>query len=357
MVFIPEVEQPDKKLTFKYKLIWTGIITLIYLLCCQIPLYGIVQSTESDPFYWMRVILASNRGSLMELGIQPMVTASMIMQMLAGVKLLKVDQNDKQEKELFEQAQKLIGIIIAFGQAVAYSLSGMYGDPAQIGGAKLVLIVIQLTLASLITILLDDMMTKGYGVGNSGTSLFIAINIAETVLWKTLSPLSFKINDSYQYEGAFVSLVLGAIFGPNRFQMIQDAFFRYELPNILNVFATVIIFLVVIYFQGFKVTLPLSSNKSGQGGSYPIKLFYTSNMPIILQAALVSNLYFFSQLLHRNFKESFLIKLLGNWQEVEGQSTPVGGLIYYLTPPRGVIDVFRDPIHTILYVVFIVGGI
>ena len=147
----------------------------------------------------MRVILASNRGSLMELGIQPMVTASMIMQMLAGVKLLKVDQNDRQEKELFEQAQKLIGIIIAFGQAIAYSLSGMYGDISQIGGTKLVLIVIQLTLASMITILLDDMMTKGYGVGNSGTSLFIAINIAETVLWKTLSPLSYKINDDYQY--------------------------------------------------------------------------------------------------------------------------------------------------------------
>jgi protein transport protein SEC61 subunit alpha len=200
------------------------------------------------------------------------------------------------------------------------------------------------------------MMTKGYGVGNSGTSLFIAINIAETVLWKTLSPLSYKVNEDYQYEGAFVALIFGAIFGPNRFQNVQDAFFRYELPNILNVFATVIIFLVVIYFQGFKVNLPLSSNKSGQGGSYPIKLFYTSNMPIILQAALVSNLYFFSQLLHRNFKESALIKILGNWQEVEGQSTPVGGLIYYLTPPRGIIDVFRDPIHTLLYVVFIVGG-
>ena len=75
----------------------------------------------------------------------------------------------------------------------------MYGDISQIGGTKLVLIVIQLTLASMITILLDDMMTKGYGVGNSGTSLFIAINIAETVLWKTLSPLSYKINDDYQY--------------------------------------------------------------------------------------------------------------------------------------------------------------
>ena len=92
----------------------------------------------------------------------------------------------------------------------------MYGDVNQIGGGRLVLIVVQLTIASMITILLDDMMTKGYGVGNSGTSLFIAINIAETVLWKTFSPLSYKIGDSYQYEGAFVSLILGTIFGPEQ---------------------------------------------------------------------------------------------------------------------------------------------
>ena len=73
------------------------------------------------------------------------------------------------------------------------------------------------------------------------------------------------------------------------------------------------IFCIVIYFQGFKITLPLSSAKQNAGG-FPIKLFYTSNMPIILQTALVSNLYFFSQMLHRSFRGSFLIKLLGNWQ-------------------------------------------
>jgi hypothetical protein len=28
----------------------------------QIPLFGIMSSDSADPFYWMRVILASNRG-------------------------------------------------------------------------------------------------------------------------------------------------------------------------------------------------------------------------------------------------------------------------------------------------------
>ena len=50
---------------------------------------------------------------------------------------------------------------------------------------------------------------------------------------------------------------------------------------------------------------------------YSIKLFYTSNMPIILQASLISNLYFISQLLYKNFKGNFLVRLLGTWQELE----------------------------------------
>jgi protein transport protein SEC61 subunit alpha len=54
------------------------------LVCSQVPLYGITSSDSSDPLYWMRVILASNRGTLMELGICPIVTSGMIMQLLAG---------------------------------------------------------------------------------------------------------------------------------------------------------------------------------------------------------------------------------------------------------------------------------
>ncbi|KAM1277208.1 hypothetical protein ACFX13_030340 [Malus domestica] len=66
------------------------------------------------------------------------------------------------------------------------------------------------------------------------------------------------------------------------------------------------------------VVLPVrSKNACGQQGSYPIKLFYTSNMPIILQFALVSNLYFISQLFYRRYNENFLVNLLGKWKESE----------------------------------------
>ncbi len=87
---MPEVEKPqrNKKVSFRDRTIWTGVVLLIYLICCQIPLYGVSLNASGDPFYWMRAILASNRGSLMELGISPIVTSGMIIQLLTAAKIL-----------------------------------------------------------------------------------------------------------------------------------------------------------------------------------------------------------------------------------------------------------------------------
>jgi len=106
------------------------------------------------------------------------------------------------------------------------------------------------------------------------------------------------------------------------------------------------------------VTLKLANNKATSDASYPIRLFYTSNMPIILMSALVSNVYFFSQMLYRNFKGSFITSIFGKWQEAgyQGQIVPVGGLIYYITAPKTFLDALTDPIHTLLYILFVVGS-
>lgn len=73
-------------------------------------------------------------------------------------------------------AQKLLGILIAVGEAVAYVLSGMYGSVGQLGVGNAILIIIQLCFAGIIVICLDELLQKGYGLG-SGISLFIATNI------------------------------------------------------------------------------------------------------------------------------------------------------------------------------------
>lgn len=94
------------QIPFREKVLWTAVTLFIFLVCCQIPLYGIVSSDSADPFYWMRVILASNRGTLMELGISPIVTSGLVMQLLAGSHIIEVDQGLKEDRALFNGAQK-----------------------------------------------------------------------------------------------------------------------------------------------------------------------------------------------------------------------------------------------------------
>jgi protein transport protein SEC61 subunit alpha len=354
MSFLPDVAQPERKIPFKEKVLWTGVTLLIFLVCCQIPLYGIKSSESSDPFYWSRVILASNRGTLMELGIGPIVTSGMVMQLLAGSKIIEVDQGLKEDRALFSGVQKLFGIIITIGQGSAYVFSGMYGDLRDLGAGSALLIVIQLMIAGVIVLCLDELLQKGYGLG-SGISLFIATNICENIVWKALSPTTVNMGRGTEFEGALIALAHLLITRTDKVRALKEAFYRQNLPNVTNLLATALIFVIVIYFQGFRVNIPIKNQRQrGAVGTYPIKLFYTSNIPIILQTALVSNLYFLSQLLYKRFSRNIFVNLLGVWQETgRGQSLPVGGLAYYISPPYNFAEIAADPIHAIIYLVFI----
>jgi protein transport protein SEC61 subunit alpha len=305
--------------------------------------------------------MASNRGTLMELGISPIVTSGLVMQLLAGSKIITVDQGVKEDRALFQGAQKLFGIVITVGEAVAYVLSGMYGNIHDLGAGNAILIILQLFFAGIIVIILDELLQKGYGLG-SGISLFIATNICENIIWKAFSPTTINTGRGIEFEGAVIALFHLLITRADKVRALKEAFYRQNLPNLTNLLATVFVFVVVIYFQGFRVDLPVKYQKyRGQQGSYPIKLFYTSNIPIILQTALVSNLYFFSQLLYKRYPSNILVHLLGRWQEVEGmgmgsQSIPVGGLAYYVSPPTSLAEIIYDPIHALFYIVFILAS-
>ena len=196
---------------------------------------------------------------------------------------------------------------------------------------------------------------------------YVCVIHSENIIWKAFSPTTINSGRGAEFEGAVIALFHLLITRTNKVAALREAFYRQNLPNVTNLLATVLVFLIVIYFQGFRVVLPVrSKNARGQQGSYPIKLFYTSNMPIILQSALVSNLYFISQvtclsecmanrisryildeifshnssilqLLYRKFSTNVFVNLLGKWKESEysssGQLIPVGGLVYYITPP------------------------
>merc|ERR1712121_203251 len=338
---LPEIQKPERKIQFREKVLWTAITLFIFLVCCQIPLFG---------------ILASNRGTLMELGLSPIVTSGLIMHRLAGAKIIEVGDTPK-DRALFNGAQKLFGMVITVGQAIVYVMTGMYGEPSEMGMGVCLLIIIQLFVAGLIVLLLDELLQKGYGLG-SGISLFIATNICETIVWKAFSPATINTGKGTEFEGAIIALFHLLATRADKVRGLREAFYRQNLPNLTNLMATVFVFAVVIYFQGFRVDLPIKSARyRGQYSSYPIKLFYTSNIPIILQSALVSNLYVISQMLSLRFEGNFFINLLGVWSDAGGgRAFPVGGLCYYLSPPETLSAILTDPIHAILYIVFMLGS-
>ena len=126
--------------------------------------------------------------------VSSIVTSGLIMQLLAGAKIIEVGDTPK-DRALFNGAQKLFGMVITVGQAIVYVMTGMYGDPAEIGAGVCLLIIIQLFVAGLIVLLLDELLQKGYGLG-SGISLFIATNICETIVWKAFSPATVNTGES-----------------------------------------------------------------------------------------------------------------------------------------------------------------
>lgn len=353
---LPEVIAPERKVPYNQKLIWTGVSLLIFLILGQIPLYGIVSAETSDPLYWLRAMLASNRGTLMELGVSPIITSSMIFQFLQGTQLLSIQMDNKQDRELYQVAQKVCAIILTFGQALVVVISGNYGKPSDIGIAISLLLIFQLMFASFIVLLLDELLSKGYGLG-SGISLFTATNVAEQIFWKALAPTTVNSGRGKEFEGAIVAFFHLLAVRKDKKRALVEAFYRSNLPNLFQVFATIFVFLSILYLQGFNYQLPVRSTKvKGHISSFPIKLFYTSNTPIMLQSALTSNVFLISQMLYQRFPNNPIICLLGVWGVKPGTMGPqvaLSGLAYYIQPIYSISEFLFDPIKTVVYITFV----
>jgi preprotein translocase SecY subunit len=360
--FLPEAKPPEKKVGFNRKLLWTALPLIIYFLLGEVPLYGL-QTGQGFEMAYLRVIFASRRGTLLELGIGPIVTAGLILQLLAGSDMIDVDMSNPEDRGLFTTASKFFSILLTGVQAFAYIAGGVYGSLAVSTG---IVIFLQLLSAGIIIMLLDEMIQKGWGIG-SGISLFIMAGVAQRVFWDSFG-LSVGLGDGKTY-GAFPALVQTIAAGEPVFSFdlfynqtlnrlvpaVPNAFIRPQnLPSLLGFFITVTVFLVVIYLQGVRVELPIShAGYRGYRGRYPIKLLYVSNLPVIFTSALFANVYFFSQIIWANYNPNntnIFLNLLGVYTVTKGgQPQPVGGLVYYVIAPRSILDVALNPLRAVVF--------
>ena len=285
---IPEVKKPEeKKVSFNVKLKWTLIILVSFFVLANIPLFGL-SVNALERFEYLALIMGTDFGSIISLGIGPIVMASIILQLLVGSEILKIDTNTQEGKKFFQGIQKLLVFFFIIFEAVVYV--AMNGLQPVVGLGWIV--IFQLILGGLAIYYMNEVCEK-WGFG-SGVSLFIGAGVS----WRLFTSAFQFINT--QGKNCLLDFKNTACSG-KILVLFQSLINKYPI-EFVSAFAaiaiTVIIFLAVVWAQSLKVEIPLSFGRiRGYGVKWPLSFFYASVIPVILVAALVANIQLFGGLI------------------------------------------------------------
>lgn len=342
---LPEVESPtQRRLSFKEKLKWTLIVLGTFFILGLIPLFGLGQNSLQQ-FEFLSVILGAEFGSIISLGIGPLVTASIVLQLLNGSSIIKFDLKTDEGKKNFQGTQKLLSLFfILFESGIYVFMGGLTPDPALQGTSMYLtmqlIIIFQMLLGGIAILLMDEIVSK-WGFG-SGISLFIAAGVSKTLFVRTFSPLPSPTNPEF---------ATGAI--PVLFQSLSSGGSpQTTLLMLAAIAATIIIFLFAVYSQAMKVEIPLSFGRiRGHGIRWPLAFIYTSNIPVILVSALLANVQLWA-------------RLMGNWlgwdpqSLVDWVSVPGGseGILGMIIKQGSFLIGIKPYLHAFSYMLIMVAG-
>ena len=326
---LPAVKKPERRPTLYRRLAWTGVILVVYFIMSNIPLYGIPEQNVQAQFNLLRIIFASSAGTLMELGIGPIVTASLILQVLVGAKIVKLDLTDPKDRKKFTSAQKVLAILIAVLQATAFVVGGRYWAGTGIVPTTLdrVLVITQLSLGTILVIYFDEVLQRGWGVG-SAISLFILAGVAQGVVWSLFGFVPGVAVDFGLIPALLTNPDLTLLARPNGF------------PDITGLLATITMVVILVYLQAMRVEVPVTSQRlRGIRTRVPLQFIYVTNIPILLVGILVSDLVLI---------QGMLADFLGTDSRAYQIYSTV---VYYLSPPRGLVQSISDPLRTLVFAV------
>ena len=346
--FLPEVRGPkEKKLPFKEKLKWTLITLILFFIMGFIPLFGLGENSLQR-FEFLSIILGASFGSIISLGIGPLVTASIVLQLLAGTGILNMDLTSSEGRKKFQGLQKISAIFFVIFEACIYVLMGGLSPNPSLAGTPLyfqleMLLIFQLFLGGIIIMFMDEVVSK-WGFG-SGISLFIAGGVAQQIFIRAFNFLPSPTNPD---------IAAGAI--PALFQSLSLGDLTTATLQLAALASTIIVFFICVYGQAMKVEIPLSFGRiRGYGMRWPLNFFYTSNIPVILVAALMANIQLFATLL-----ESWGYPILGTFSG----GTPISGLVYWLSSPNLLQNIITGGFslsmigQSIIYIlVFVLGSV
>ena len=286
--YIPEVAKPEeKKLGFNIKLKWTLIILAAFFILANVPLFGL-SNNALEKFKYLAIILGTDFGSIISLGIGPIVMASIILQLLTFSGIFGIDVTTTEGKKFFQGIQKLFVLFFIIFESSVYVL--MRGLEALPGFAPI--LIFQLILGGIAIFYMDEVCQK-WGFG-SGVSLFIGAGVS----WRLVTSAFQFVNE--QGKNCLLDFGNTACAG-KVLVMIQAVSSKYStefLSALAAIIATVAIFLIVAWAQSLKVEIPLSFGRiRGYGIKWPLSFFYSSVIPVILTAALMATLQLFGGLL------------------------------------------------------------
>ncbi|MFH1585434.1 MAG: preprotein translocase subunit SecY [archaeon] len=285
--YIPEVTKPpEKKVAFNTKLKWTLIILVSFFVLANIPLFGLSANALSR-FEYLAMILGTDFGSIISLGIGPIVMASIILQLLTGAGIINIDTTTTEGKKFFQGIQKLLVLFFIVFEAVIYVvMQGLQADPTLAYSTQI--LIFQLILGG-IAIFYMDQVTTNWGFG-SGVSLFIGAGVS----WRLFTAAFQFINQ--QGKNCLLDFQNTACAG-KIFVFIQSIINKYPIESVsalAAILATALIFLIVVWAQSLKVEIPLSFGRlRGYSMKWPLSFFYASVIPVILTAALIANIQLF----------------------------------------------------------------
>jgi preprotein translocase subunit SecY len=343
---LPEVKRPaQKKLAFKEKLKWTLIVLGLFFILGMIPLFGLGQNALQQ-FEYLSIILGAEFGSIISLGIGPLVTASIVLQLLNGSGIVKFDLHSHEGKRTFQGVQKVLGLFFVVFESAVYVLMGGLAPPPELVGTSAyfsieLVLIFQLFLGGIMIMFMDEVVSK-WGFG-SGLSLFIAAGVSKEVFVRTLSPFKSPANPE---------IATGAI--PALFQSLAGGDPLTAALMIATLVATILVFMMAVYGQSMKIEIPLSFGRvRGHGIRWPLSFIYTSNIPVILVAALMANIQLWARLL-----QNWGLPILGTF----AGNSPATGLVSWINSPNIVNKIitgsmtFADFGHAAVYLLFFIGG-
>ncbi len=269
---LPEVKKPENAPPLMQKLMYSALALLLFFVMGQVQLIGLTgQSTQQVDA--LQTILASDIGSLITVGIGPIVLASIVLQLLVGGGLFKLDLSIPENKTRFTSLQKLLAIILSFFEGAAFLGFGIEGVGfLHAAPGMFFFVMLQIAIGSIILLYLDELVSK-WGIG-SGIGLFIAGGVAQGFFWQVFRP-----QDQFGSAGRIFQIAQALLEG-NAYQ---------AFVGIVPILFVILIFLVVVFAEGMHVNIPIAMGQTGAGARFPVKLLYVSNMPVILAAALFAN--------------------------------------------------------------------